>query len=245
MERDEMRHRFYVRWSRGERAQHWVLAITFGLLVVTGFALRFPESWWAWPFVLTGSFDLRGFVHRLAATLYIALALYHIGYLLFSPRGRRQLRALRLNRQDLRHLHEQLRRNLGKLASRPRFGHYTYWEKIEYWALIWGTVVMVVTGMLLWFENQSLRVLPLWALDVATVIHYYEAILATLSILVWHFYFVIFDPDIYPLDTSMLSGLISEQKLAEEHPGELAEIRLQEKSDERPVEPSLLSHPVR
>jgi hypothetical protein len=76
-----------------------------------------------------------------------------------------------------------------------------YAEKAEYLALVWGTLVMVVTGFLLWFENWTLAHLPKWTSDVATVVHFYEAILASLAILVWHFYFVIFDPLVYPLDT--------------------------------------------
>src|SRR5262249_46066494 len=72
--------------------------------------------------------------------------------------------------------------------------------------VVWGTVVMVITGLLLWFNNWSLQFLPKWALDVSTSIHWYEAILATLAILVWHFYSVIFDPDVYPLDMAWLTG---------------------------------------
>lgn len=217
--------RFYLRWTPAERVQHWVLVISFALLVITGFALKFPESWWAWPFLQTGKYDLRGLLHRLAATIYLILALYHLGYLALTRRGRAQFRALLLRWQDLRDLRRQFRYNLGRERHAPQYGHYAYWEKIEYWALIWGTVIMALTGVLLWFENISLRLFPLWVLDVATVIHYYEAILATLSILVWHFYFVIFNPETYPMNRSMLDGVVPERLMREEHARELEMLR--------------------
>jgi cytochrome b subunit of formate dehydrogenase len=81
-----------------------------------------------------------------------------------------------------------------------------YAEKIEYWAALWGTVITAITGLLLWFENFTLTWLPGWVPEAATVLHFLEAILATLAILIWHFYFVIFDPAVYPMDTTWLTG---------------------------------------
>ena len=77
---------------------------------------------------------------------------------------------------------------------------------MEYWAFLWGTVLMSATGAVLWFENVSLRYLPKWVTDVATALHFWEAVLATLAIVVWHFYWVIFDPDVYPMDGSWWHG---------------------------------------
>jgi cytochrome b subunit of formate dehydrogenase len=74
---------------------------------------------------------------------------------------------------------------------------------------MWGTAVMAVTGFLLWFNSWTLRHFPTWIADVATVVHYYEAILASLSILVWHLYMVVFDPDVYPMDRAWITGKTS------------------------------------
>ena len=90
--------------------------------------------------------------------------------------------------------------------SRRSRGEFNYAEKIEYWAFIWGMVVMTLTGVLLWFENFSLSYLPKMATDIATTIHFYEAVLATLSIFVWHLYWVIYDPDVYPMDAAWWHG---------------------------------------
>ena len=79
-------------------------------------------------------------------------------------------------------------------------------EKAEYLALVWGTIVMVVTGFMLWFENETLKMIPMWGLDVATLVHYYEAILATLAIFVWHLYYVIVNPDFAPMSFTWIDG---------------------------------------
>jgi cytochrome b subunit of formate dehydrogenase len=110
--------------------------------------------------------------------------------------------------RDLQDLWSMIRHNLGR-GPRPLFGHFSYAEKTEYWAFMWGTMVMAVTGLVLWFNDFTLRNLPTWVADASTVVHLYEAILATLAILVWHFYAVIFDPEVYPMDLSWLTGRAS------------------------------------
>ncbi len=84
---------------------------------------------------------------------------------------------------------------------------------------------MAITGLLLWFNNFSLGVITKLGLDVATLIHYYEAILASLAILVWHFYSVIFNPDVYPLNVACIKGTLSEEEMEEEHPLELERLK--------------------
>ena len=93
---------------------------------------------------------------------------------------------------------------------------------MEYWAVIWGTIIMGVTGLVIWFKMDVTKFLPRWAVDVALTIHYYEAILACLAIVVWHFYHVIFDPDVYPLNWACWNGKVSKHWQEEEHPLERA-----------------------
>jgi cytochrome b subunit of formate dehydrogenase len=118
--------------------------------------------------------------------------------------------------------------NLGMRADKPRFGRFSYVEKVEYWALIWGTIVMAVTGLIMWFDNSSMRNLTKHGYEIARLIHFFEAWLATLSILCWHLYFVAFNPDSYPMSLAWLTGTISEEEMEEEHPLELARIKATE-----------------
>ncbi len=208
------------RMSRGELAQHWMLMLTFVTLVITGFSLRFSQSWWVTLlFGWEGGFPLRGVIHRVAAVTFVASALWHVTYL-FTARGRRFLRDMLPRLDDFRHFGQALAYNLGLRKDRPLLGRFGYGEKFEYWALIWGSVAMVITGLMLWFDNYAAQWFPKGFLDVMLVIHYYEAWLATLSILIWHLYSAVFSPGVYPMNPSWLTGNMPRSMYEHEHPGE-------------------------
>lgn len=217
----------YLRMTLSERLQHGSLLVSFILLVITGFMLRYPDAWWViWIRSLSDSvFDLRGLVHRIAAVIMVAASLYHIGYLALTDRGKALWRDLLPRFQDLRDALAVLKYNFGFSKVKPRFGRFSYIEKSEYWALVWGTIVMAVTGVIMWFDNTFMSVLTKLGWDIARTIHFYEAWLATLSIIIWHFYYVIFNPDVYPMNMAWLTGHLSESEMAEEHPLELEALK--------------------
>jgi cytochrome b subunit of formate dehydrogenase len=201
-----------LRMTVNERVQHGVLTATFVLLAVTGFALKYPEAWWTMPFSLADE-GLRRGLHRWAAVVFSVLAVYHLGYLLLTRRGRDALRGLAPRFVDAKDALRLILFNLGLRAERPVLSApYNYIEKAEYWALVWGSFVMVVSGLLLAFSNVSLRHLPFWASDLATLVHFYEAVLACLAIGVWHSYWVVFDPDVYPMNWSWLTGFVKRRR---------------------------------
>lgn len=192
------------------RIAHGLTVLSFPVLVVTGFALKFPESWWAEPLLRwEGHMAFRGLVHRVAGVVLILSLLYHGIHLVLARRARAIIAHLWPRRRDARDLWEMLRYNHGLAPRRPAFRVFSYAEKLEYLAFVWGSVVMAVTGLLLWFNTFTLTNFPSWVLDAATVAHYYEAILATLAIVVWHFYMVIFDPEVYPMDRAWITGKTS------------------------------------
>jgi cytochrome b subunit of formate dehydrogenase len=201
------------------RIAHWLVVLSFPVLVITGFALKYPGSWLLAPFVHWGTlFALRGTIHRIAAVLLIGSLLFHFIHLLRSRSDRVIVRHLLPRLQDLRDMASVLRYNLGLSSERPTFSKFNYVEKLEYWAFIWGMGVMTLSGLMLWFINSTLRYLPKWTADAATAVHFYEALLATFSILIWHFYFVIFDPDVYPMDRAWLTGKVPAEHLRETRP---------------------------
>ena len=106
---------------------------------------------------------------------------------------------------------------LGLKREKPEYARFTYAEKAEYWALVWGMFVMAGTGIMLWAKVFFGNLLPRWFLDIATAIHFYEAVLATLAIVVWHFYQVFFDPDVYPMNGAWLDGKMPLDLYREEH----------------------------
>jgi len=134
-----------------------------------------------------------------------------------SREGRRLLRHLAPGPGDGFDALKAMRYYLGLSSEKPEFGRFSYAEKAEYWALVWGTALMGLTGVVLWAKVLVGNLLGRWGVDVATAIHYYEAILATLAIVVWHFYQVFFDPDVYPMNGAWLDGKMPLDHYREEH----------------------------
>jgi formate dehydrogenase gamma subunit len=212
--------RWFLRMGAFERWQHALLATSFLVLVYTGFALKYPEAWpFAWLAALEQGYAWRSWIHRGAALVMTLACVLHLIYLP-TRRGRRFLIDMLPRLSDIREATQNIGYLLGLRDAPPRYDRFSYIEKAEYWALIWGSLVMAVTGLALWFETDALRHMPLWFLDVATLVHLYEAWLASLAILVWHFYYVIFNPDVYPLNWTWLTGKISEEMMRHEHPRE-------------------------
>ena len=218
------------------RVAHWGIMASFPTLVVTGFALKFPDSWWAKPLLMWESnAGVRGGLHRTAAIVMIAATVFHFVHLAIKKRDRAIIPAMIPTIKDATDMLHVFRYNLGLTKIEPRFFKFNYAEKMEYWAFLWGTTVMALSGFLLWFNNFALRHFAKWITDAATAVHWYEALLATFSILIWHFYLVIFDPAVYPMDTAWLDGKIPTDHYRHTRPAyyrELARKGLVETPDE-------------
>ncbi len=214
--------KYVIRMTAGETAQHWVLMIAFSVLVFSGFSLRFSEAWWVdFLFGWGGGqgFVIRGLVHRVAAITFMVWAVWHAIYLC-TRRGREWVRDMIASKRDLQDIKHNAMFFLSLRDSEARFGRFSYMEKCEYWAMIWGAVLMTATGLLLWFDNYFVESwhLPKGVLDVALVIHYYEAWLAALAILVWHIYGTVFNPAVFPMNSAWWAGRMPKAMYDHEHP---------------------------
>ncbi len=211
----DLHPRTVTRMTKSQRWQHLVLLVSFITLVITGFALKYPDSWLS---MLPGMGEkVRGIVHRVAGVILIGASVYHIVYAALTADGRKLIRDLLPESKDAADLFWVLRSYLGQRCSRPEFKRFNYAEKAEYWALVWGVIVMATTGIMLWAKVAVGHLLPRWWLDVATAVHFYEAVLATLAIVVWHFYQVFLDPTTYPMNWSWWDGKMSTHHYREEH----------------------------
>ena len=198
------------RFTKNEVFQHLLLLTSFITLAITGFALKFHDSWWAeWLQAIGLSETVRQYIHRTAAVVMIAVGVYHLFYLIFTARGREVLISLIPKFSDVTEARDNILYYLRLKKQKPKFDTYDYTEKAEYWALIWGTIVMGATGFLLWFPTAVGNWAPVWLIKVSELIHFYEAILATLAILVWHWFFVIFHPHEYPMSLTWIDGKMS------------------------------------
>ncbi len=206
---------YFVRMNTSEKRQHLIFMVCFLVLVITGFMVKIPEEI-VKRFGTAGStiFYYRGVLHRIAGTLMILVSLYHVYYLLFKQAGRRLLVDMLPRYQDLKDMVANIFYYFGIKDAPPRFDRFCYKHKLEYGALIAGNTLMSVTGILLWTEYFWTK----FVLDIATIVHQMEAILACLAIMVWHLYEVLLKPHKSPLGTTWRTGLIDEGEMQEEFP---------------------------
>jgi len=216
--RRERSEQSVIRFDRVQLVQHATLAVTFILLVMTGFALRYPEALWVKVTGLTFlSEPTRSTMHRTLGVALIAFSIVHVFYVALARRGREEFRAMLPSFQDLKDAGDNIGYHTWLKNRRPRFGRYDYTQKAEYWALVWGTVLMAVTGLVLWFPVIATSLAPAWIVSISETIHFYEAWLAMLAIVVWHFFFVIFHPEVYPMSWIWLTGRMPEHELESVH----------------------------
>ena len=213
--RRRMQNPMMQRMSTNQRWQHLILLTSFIILVITGFALKFPDSWFA--DLLGMGETVRSVVHRVAGLVLIAAGFYHVFYLAIANEGRRLVRDILPATKDLTDVFQAMTFYLGLGKTKPKFGRFTYGEKAEYWALVWGTALMGITGVMMWAKVWVGNLLARWWVDVATAVHFYEAILATLAIIVWHFYQVFGDPDVYPMNFAWWDGKMPVEHYKHEH----------------------------
>jgi cytochrome b subunit of formate dehydrogenase len=215
LQRRDLYPRTVTRMTDSQRWQHLVLLLSFIILVITGFALKYPDSWLS---MIPGMGEkVRGIVHRIAGVTMIGAGVYHLVYALLTRDGRKMILDMLPEPKDATDVVAVMRYYLGLGGSKPEFKRFTYAEKAEYWALVWGVIVMAATGIALWAKVSVADRFPRWWLDVATAIHFYEAVLASLAIVVWHFYQVFLDPDIYPMSWAWYDGKVSAHHYQEEH----------------------------
>jgi cytochrome b subunit of formate dehydrogenase len=224
----------YLRMTLNERFQHVNLFINFTLLVITGFALKYPEAFWVSPITDAPlGMTFRGFLHRLCGVAILTLSGYHLLYCAFTERGRGIIKDMIPGLKDAKDLWETLKNNffINRPAKEIKMGRFNFREKSEYLGMIWGTIVMTVTGFILWFKTEWLMYFPMWTYDVARAIHFYEAILATLTIIVWHLYSVVWNPEVYPMSWAWITGDLTEHEMKLEHGLELEKIKAGERGE--------------
>jgi cytochrome b subunit of formate dehydrogenase len=211
----------FVRMNLAERWQHGLLAASFIALILTGLPVLSGEIRLIHLVSARAvAYAVRGLLHRAAAVVLIGDLAWHLLYTAFTPRGRQNLRDKMPRWQDVKDVLAVFRPG----SRRPEFGRYSYVEKFEYWSLIWGSTVMILTGFFMWGPGLSLKLFPLWLHQVFVVVHGYEAILAFVAILIWHMYTVHLNPEVFPMSRVWLDGRMTGADLRRLHPLEYRRI---------------------
>lgn len=207
-----------VRFSVRQRVEHVVVMVLFTGLVVTGLPQKFFQAGWAEAMVLAlGGIERVRLIHRWGGILFAAFLVHHLVVVLWLVLGKRARPSLVPTREDARDAIAMLRYCLGLSDEHPAFDRYDYRQKFEYWGMVFGSLVMVVTGFILYFPIVATRWLPGEVVPAAKVAHSNEAFLAFLVIVIWHMYSAHLNPDAFPMDTSIFTGRISLERLEREH----------------------------
>jgi cytochrome b subunit of formate dehydrogenase len=225
----------FLRLPINIRVQHMVLLSSVIFLIITGLPLRFSEAGFAETIIhILGGIENSRLIHRLAACGLMSVAIYHLFYTVLSRQGRRDFLLLLPMPKDVLDVFAMIKHFFGMEEERPKFGRFSYIEKFDYWAVYWGCVIMIGTGLALWFQDFSMTFMPKFALDITKEVHRDEALLATLSIVIWHFYNVHFNPDKFPGSLTWFHGKMTKHEMMEEHALEYEEIMAaREKSEGR------------
>ena len=209
------------RFTLAQRFEHFVLILSFNMLAFTGLPQKYFQAGWAERIIqLLGGIERTRFIHRTFALILIAEALWHIGAMIAARRAGREHGDMAVNFGDFRRVLGDIAFLLGLRREKPAFARYDYRQKLEYWAVVWGTVVMATSGLIMWFPETVARYLPGVIVPASRVAHGGEALLAILSVIIWHFYNAHFRPDIFPMDRAMWSGEIPLERLRHDHRAE-------------------------
>ncbi|HZY10151.1 MAG TPA: hypothetical protein VFF29_03265 [Bacteroidota bacterium] len=232
MSNNNLNKQHILRFSRLNRVLHILMILSFMSLAFTGMTLKFSYTTWAVTLSrLLGGFESAGYIHRIAATTMIGVFITHIIDLV--RRKQTEFGSWRVmlfgshtmlpTKKDWNDFVGNIKWFLG-LGKRPRYGRWTYWEKFDYFAVFWGITVIGSTGLVLWFPEIFTLVIPGWLINVATIIHSDEALLATGFIFTVHFYNTHLRPEKFPMDIVIFTGYETLKELKEDRPAEHEEL---------------------
>jgi formate dehydrogenase gamma subunit len=212
----------FVRFSKRQRAEHSLVMTLFIVLAATGFPQKFSDAGWARGVVaLMGGIEVARAIHRFAGIAFALLAVVHIGTAVVLVVTGKSRPSMIPGRKDFADAIKTLRYYLGASEEQARFDRFDYRQKFEYWGLLMGGLLMVATGLILYFPLAVTRFLPGVMIPIAKVAHSNEGLMAFLVVITWHIYNAHLNPDVFPFDFTIFTGKISRHRMEAEHPLEL------------------------
>lgn len=214
--------KYYIRFDILQRIEHIIFLVSFSILGITGLIQKFPQSPISQALLQAfGGIELTRQIHHVAAVVMLIISAMHVIGVLYRIYVLRVRWTMMPLIEDFKHLYHDILYYLGLRKHKAYYGRYNYAEKVEYLAVVWGTIIMAITGFMMWNPIATTRWLPGEIIPAAKAAHGGEAILAVLAIIIWHFYHV----HLRHFNKSMFNGKMSEKEMAHEHPAELDEIK--------------------
>ncbi len=234
----DQKRKYYERFDAFSRFLHLLVIISFLSLAITGMVIKFSGvGVFQTISKILGGYEVTGFIHRVAAIITFFYFFMHVGYLIKKKSKRKETiksllsgdSSLMFNKRDVKEFIQTMKWFLGK-GPRPEYGRWTYWEKFDYFAVFWGVAVIGASGLFLWFPEFFTRLgFPGWLINIATIIHSDEALLAVGFIFTVHFFNTHFRPDKFPMDRIIFTGKVPLDELKDDRPREYAMLETDEK----------------
>lgn len=205
--------------------EHWMNAIVFIVLVVTGLAQKFHTlDVSQWIILGLGGIDVTRLIHRISGLMLAILTIQHILIASFGVLFKGWQPTMVIHKKDFTDAVDNLKYYFGITDHPARCDRYDYKQKFEYWGVVVGGMLMAATGFALWFPTVVVKIFPGESIPAAKALHSNEALLAFLVIVTWHIYNSIFSPEVFPIDKAIFNGKISRERMVHEHPIELAKL---------------------
>jgi formate dehydrogenase subunit gamma len=216
---------YIVRFSLQQRIEHFVTMVVFALLCLTGLPQKFYQAGWAQTLVgIFGGVDMTRWIHRGAGIVLAISTVVHFTNGILLMLNKKTYFSMVPTKKDFEDAIQQLRYYLGMTNEHPQYDRFTYKEKFEYWGLVVGNVIMVLTGFILFFPVEAASLIPGEFIPAAKVAHSNEGLMAFFVITIWHIFNAHLNPDVFPFDASIFTGKVSRERYLHEHPLELARL---------------------
>ncbi len=216
---------YIVRFTLHQRVEHFLTMLVFTLLCLTGLPQKFYEAGWAVALVsFFGGIDATRWIHRVCGIILALSTVVHFASGISAMLSRKVNFTMVPTKKDFQDAILQLRYYLGMTDQHPHYDRYDYKQKFEYWGLVAGNIIMIVTGFILFFPTEAARLVPGQVIPAAKVAHSNEGLMAFLVITIWHIFNAHLNPDVFPFDASIFTGKISRDRMLHEHPVELARL---------------------
>ncbi len=221
--------RYFQRFTLNQRLQHLTMIVTFIILAITGFPLKYADSEISQAIVeAMGGWEMRAHIHHIAGFVlaFLVLGLYHVVMYLVVDRKKKKILP---TKKDFKDFWQHMKSLFGK-AERPKYDRFSWKEKFDYWAAFWGMCLMGVSGFIMMYPDVAEQIFGSYGwVEVAWIAHSEESLLALLAIAIWHMWNVHFTPKHVPMNKTWITGKLSEKQMKDEHPLEYDEIILKKR----------------
>ncbi len=214
-----------VRFNVQQRVEHFITMTVFALLCMTGLPQKFYTAGWAHALIdFFGGVDSTRWIHRICGIVLALSTIVHFTNAILLMLGKRTYFSMVPSKKDFEDAILQLKYYLGLADRHPHYDRYDYKQKFEYWGLVVGNVLMVMTGFILFYPVQAASIIPGQLIPAAKVAHSNEGLLAFFVITIWHIFNAHLNPDVFPFDATIFTGKITRERMLHEHPVELARL---------------------